>query len=196
MDRLTAVVLGALLSATAAFGSPVVVLDGLTGELSLGGQPPGEAPSAREMTFTFPDSVAAITGLRLTMLGDWTPGMRLYCREVGSMTICDTLPAGTNLTLRLRAVLDDHCVFAATVPVWHSAYADEQLIGACDLGIPDIDALLEGEVVAELYCDMPPEVVVDYVEAAHGTMTSVQLELLGAVPASASSWGAVKAIFR
>jgi len=43
---------------------------------------------------------------------------------------------------------------------------------------------------------MPPEVVVDYVEAAHGTMTSVQLELLGAVSASASSWGAVKAIFR
>lgn len=39
-------------------------------------------------------------------------------------------------------------------------------------------------MVAELYCDMPPEVVVDYVEAAHGTMTSVQLELLGAVSSS------------
>ncbi len=196
MGRFTFLTIAILISATAAFGSPLVSLHDLTGELSIGGQPPGEAPSSRTMTFTFPDSVAAITGLRLSMSGAWEPGLRLYCRELGSITVCDTLPAGTNLTLRLRAALDDRCVFAVTIPVWHSAYADEQLIGICDTGSPDLGALLEGEVVAELYCELPPSVVEDYVEAAHGTMTSVQLELLGAVSVSGVSWGAVKAIFR
>ena len=112
------------------------------------------------------------------------------------MTVCDTLPGGTNLTFRLRAVLDDRCVFTVTVPVWSTAYADEQPTGTCDLGLPDLGALLEGEVVAELFCDLPQPVIDDYVEAAHGTMTTVQLELLGAVAAGGSSWGAVKAIFR
>ena len=196
MRRLTFVTIAMLLAATTVFGAPLIELDGLTGELSIGGRPPGPAPASRSITFTFPDSISTITGLRLSMSGDWVPGIREYCREIGGFTVCDSLPAGTNLTLQLRAVAGNGCVFEATVPVWYSAYADEQLAGFCEIGVPDIATLLEGEVSAELFCDLPSEVIDDYVVAAHGTMTNVHLELVGAVGASGSSWGNVKALFR
>lgn len=196
MPKFTLITIAMSLLATAALGAPQIELNGLTGEFSIGGRPPGPAPTSRAITFTFPDSIATVTGLRLFMSGVWVPGGRENCREVGGWTICDTLPAGTNLTLQLRAASGSGCVFGATVPVWNSAYADEQLTGICEVGVPDLNALLEGEVSAELYCDLPPAVVDDYVVAAHGSVTSVHLELLGAVAASGTSWGNLKAIFR
>ena len=196
MRKLTLVTIAMSLSATVVLGAPLIELNGLAGEFSIGGRPPGPAPASRAITFTFPDSIVTITGLRLSMSGDWVPGGRENCRVVGGWTYCDTLPAGTNLTLQLRSVGGNGCVFGATIPVWNSAYANEQLAGSCEIGVPDLDTLLEGEVSAELYCDLPPAVVDDYVTAAHGTVTSVQLELLGVVPASGTTWGNLKAIFR
>lgn len=161
-------------------------LGALAGSYSLGGRPPSATPSSRTMEFSIPDNVAEISGLRLDILGFWNSGQREYCRAVGGHTVCDTLPAGTTLTLHLRPVADTRCVFVASIPVWSSGCGSAQVTGTCGGDSPTFGSLLNGSVMAELICDSPPGVIDSFVTPTYGTLTSVRLELLGAVPASAS----------
>jgi hypothetical protein len=164
-------------------------LGGLAGSYSLGGRPPSSTPSSRTMIFSMPDNVAEMNGLRLDITGSWNSGQRETCRVVGGHTACDTLPAGTNLTLRLRPMADTLCVFRASIPVWSSGWGSDMVTGTCDIDPPTFGTLLNGAVMAELSCDSPPEVVESFVTPTYGTITSVRLVLLGVVPADGKSGG-------
>lgn len=196
MRKIKILVLSGLLLASTSFGAPVIGLDGLTGNYSLGSNPPVPAPMSRTMTFAFPDSIVAIDGLRFFISGTWTPGQWLMCRDIGGFTLCDTLPRGVYVALRLTPASDDRCVFSARVAAWGGLYGNEIMAGACDTGTADFSALLGGEVTAELFCDLPPAEIADYVGATYGTVTEVHLELLGVVPVGGQSWGSTKSMFR
>ena len=192
------VVLLVMIVMLAAVNCPAVLVDlpELTGDYSIGGEPPAAAPWTRTMTFTLPDSIESLTGLMFLASGPWVNAQLEECRIVQGITYCDTLPTYTNLTLRLTADPLGDCHFQATVSAFDFVNGNEPLFAVCTVGQSDVNLLLGASITAELFCDVAPETLPHLVEAAFGTLHEVQLEVVGAVPITSSAWGAVKSQYR
>jgi hypothetical protein len=186
------VLAAAMAAATGATAQVTIDLPGLQGEYSIGGSDPEPPPSARAMTFTFPDSVASLDGLRLQVLRSLTSGQYIACRDVGGMVYCDTLPMSGYLFLRLTAEPLGECSFEV---VYDWPY-DTDLRPVCPAGTVDFDLLLGTEVTAELIFSSGSIPVANIIEASGMVLTTVQLVTSGAVPAAASTWGDLKARYR
>ena len=168
----------------------------LVGEYSLGGEEPWLIPSARTTYFTLPDSIESIEGLRVTASGPWYSGLRLQCRDVGGIVVCDTIPWVVQLAFRLTSATIPDGYFYAEGWTSNSVELNEELVPGGESGDLDINLLLGVEIRAELYCDVPADEIWQYVEASHGELLVVAIETVGAVPVRSTSWAGVKALFR
>ncbi len=174
----------------------VIDLSGLTGDYSIGANPPGDAPWTRSMSFSIPDSVVSIDGLRFVVSGPWTNGMIETCYDHGGFTNCDTLTTDTKLTFRLTADTLGACDFRGAVWAYNWVSGSDLLVEVCSEGQVDVNQLLGTEITAELFCDVEPETLPRLVGAAFGTLNEVRLEMVGSVAILQPTWGSLKSQYR
>ena len=149
MSKISLVLFLLLLVASFAFAEVEVMLPGLEGHYSVGGENSGTPPSGRQTPFEFPVELESLDGLQIIAEGPWTQGQYETCFTLpdGSV-VCDTLPSGIAMTLRLTSELVEGCEFLATFGADNSIHGDELLIGFCEEGETDFDQLLGAEVTA------------------------------------------------
>jgi hypothetical protein len=180
-------------------GSAAVPIDlgGLTGTYAIGeGADPG-VPAARSTVFAVPDSIGGLEGLRFVVAGTWESAFLEQCRDLGDgNVVCDTVPTPTNLTLRLSSAATGECHFQATVAAGAGIDGDVAVFEVCPSGSVGFGGLLGTPVSAELYCDVPPEDLVRYVQPGQGEVMDAHLETVGAVRTDGPTWGGLKARFR
>ena len=189
--------LGWVWLAAAGAGAEVTVnLPGLVGAYGLGADEVPGFPASRTVSFTIPDSIASLDGLTFVAAGAWTPGEKAICRTVEGITVCDTLPWGTSLTLRLSSASLGECVFTAAIPALNGVDGEAALLASCAGPDGDPNRLLGAGFTAELFCNAPADEIPLLVVPTTGVLDLVALRTVGAVPVAARSWGAVKALFR
>lgn len=187
----------AILSTSTAIGGMIVDLPELAGDYSIGGDGSGVPPSNLTTTIVLPSEIESFEGLRFLASGAWTMGLYESCREFSSdFMVCDTIPCGVTLTLRITSDAIAGCTFWASTFAANFVDGDELLVEFCEEGEAEINDLLGSEVGIELFCNVPEENVPNIIQATFGTLTDVHLEIQGAVPVSQSSWGKVKSLFR
>lgn len=111
------------------FAEVEVFLPELVGDYSIGGENSGTPPSGRQTTFEFPEELVSLSGLQVLTEGPWTMGQYEMCFELPDSTVvCDTIPRGIAMTLRLTSDLVEGCEFLATLSANNSIEGDELLV--------------------------------------------------------------------
>lgn len=169
----------------------------LAGSYHAGNNVPSADPSSRTVSFTIPDSVAAVGLLRLVVSATWTKGIVEVSRTVGGFTYYDTLSLGMPLEMTVSAPSAGECYLDAQVGGQDGAWTEaDYLSSVCLSGEPLPSDLIGLDLTAEFGCDFVERPNVRLIQDASGIVNSVSLELWNVVSDEASTWGAVKALYR
>ncbi len=193
----------AILAAAAARSAPgdktQITLDfpTLAGSYHGGDNVPSADPSSRTVSFTIPDSVVALTNMRVVASATWSKGIVEVARTIGGFTYYDTLNLGMPLEMTVTAPSLGKCYLVAQFGGADGSWTDgDHLSSVCASGEPLPNDLIGLELTAEFGCDFLDRPNVRLIQDASGTVHSVSIELWNAVSDESSTWGAVKALYR
>ena len=199
---LGATTMAALFAATMALGAPgdkadsQIELPALAGGYHIGNNAPSEDPTGRTTTFALPDSVVGVGLMRLTVSATWHMGVVELTRP-GIPATPDTFRWVIPLQMEISAPSLGECYMFSYAGGQEGYWIDsDYFYPECPSGDLRASDLIGLDLSVNFYCRFDEEEGKRLIEDAFGTVHSVSVELLSAVPNEDTTWGAVKALYR
>lgn len=172
-----------------------VPLAGLVGDYQgMPDLPPGSGEYSRTLTFTLPPELTAIEDLRLVISGTWADGLQ-WC-EGPSGPESSPFTAEMALVLSIPAASEDFFTTFIQLPDGDITDLQGTVRACCPPDILALDQLLGTTIEAELFVGWVVLGICAVESDTYGSLTDVHLEVTGSVPADATTWSEVKALYR